>query len=277
MTILVTGATGTIGRHITEQLAAQGHVVRALTRNAKSANLPDGVDVVEGDLTRPESIEPVLEGVSAMHLISFNSADYAALATGREILTRAAAAGVKRVTVLTGQESELAVAEAVAASGLQWTHVRPGVDYMANKLEWAKSIAAGEPVRAAFGGFRTALIHEADVASVIVAALTSDGHHGRTYAPTGPHIIGRAEAAKIIGEVTGERVEFVELSRGEALEKMLTAGITEEAASFVLDYEENQPETSTTVTDVVERLTGRPPRTFEEWIREHADRFQQTG
>jgi uncharacterized protein YbjT (DUF2867 family) len=138
-----------------------------------------------------------------MHLIRLGGDDDAALTTGAEIMTRAAAAGVQRVTVLTGREDELAVADVVASSGLLWTHVRPAVDFMANKLEWAPSIAAEGTVRAAFAGFRTAMVHEADVAAVIAEALTSDAHAGQTYPPSGPEVIGWAEAAEIIGDVIG--------------------------------------------------------------------------
>lgn len=76
MTILVTGAAGNVGRHVVDQLVQAGQRVRAMTRNPANANFPEGVEVVYGDLTVPESLVPALNGVTGMHLITFSSEGY---------------------------------------------------------------------------------------------------------------------------------------------------------------------------------------------------------
>src|SRR5258707_181173 len=103
MKILVTGATGTVGHHIVEQLIQSDHQVRALTRNPAKANFPAGVEVIAGDLTDPATLAPAMEGITGLHLITFGGDNYAPLQTGHKLVSMAEKAGVKRVTVLTGR------------------------------------------------------------------------------------------------------------------------------------------------------------------------------
>jgi uncharacterized protein YbjT (DUF2867 family) len=273
MTILVTGATGTIGRHVADQLARAGHPVRALTRDATRARLPAGVQVVEGDLSSPDTLGPALQDATALHLIPIAGDDYRPLETAPEIVGAAVAAGVKRITVLTGSDDELAVVRAAEASGVDWTHVRP-LEFMANKLAWAESIRAEGVVTAGFGGHISAVVDEADVAAVIVAALTEDGHTGRTYTPTGPEALSRRDTARIIGEVIGLPVRFDELTEAEVRAQMREQGVQPDVIDFVVGYEASPPPDASVVLPVVEQVTGRPPRSFADWVSAHADVFR---
>jgi len=151
MTILVTGATGMVGRHVVAELVKSGHRVRALTRTPSAASRPDGVEVVGGDLTDPPSLEPSLNGVERMYLFSVGR-------TARAVVAAAKRAGVRRIVVLSGaladtddsEEGYLAVERAVEDSGLEWTHVRPG-EFAANWLDWAPAIKKGRVVRRPYG------------------------------------------------------------------------------------------------------------------------------
>ena len=272
MTILVTGATGTIGHRVVDQLARRRHPVRALTRRAPQARLPARVEVVEGDLTRSDTLGPALRGVSALHLIAMAGDDYRPLEGAPEIVAAAVDAGVKRITVLTGTDDELAVVRAVESSGVDWTHVRP-LEFMANKLSWAESIRAEGVVRSGFGGHVSAMVDEADVAAVIVAALTEDGHSGETYTPTGPEALSRFDAARIIGEVIGRPVRFHELTEAEVRSQMRDMGVEPDVIDFVVGYEASPPPEASRVAAVVEQVTGRPPRDFAAWVAVHADAF----
>ena len=121
MIILVTGATGTVGRYLVQQLAQRGHTVRALTRHPAKATFYSNVEVLEGDLTQPSTLKAALEGVEGLHLITFGGDDYAPLQTGAEIVAMAEKAGVKRVTVLRGGGEKGTVENALEASRLDWT------------------------------------------------------------------------------------------------------------------------------------------------------------
>jgi len=272
MSILVTGATGTIGRPLVEQLAQGGHAVRALTRRPDAAGLPAGVRVHEGDLARPGSLAAALDGVTALHLIALAGDDYQPLPDPSAVVEVAVAAGVKRITVLTGTDDELAVVRAVEASGVDWTHVRP-LEFMANKLAWADLVRAEGVVRSGFGDHVSALVHEADVAAVLAAALTGDDHGGRTYTPTGPQALSRRDAAAIIGTVTGRPVRFEEQSEADVRAAMQAQGVQPEVIDFVVGYEASPPPEASVVLPVVEQVTGRPPRRFADWVAEHVEAF----
>lgn len=271
--ILVTGATGTVGHHLVDQLVQAGQPVRALTRNPAAANFPDEVKVVSGDLTAPETLVPALDGVTGMHLIPIGGDDYTPLQTAPEIIELATEAGVQRVTVLTGTDDELAVVKAVEAAGVEWTHLRPA-EFMANALEWTESIRTEGEVQASFGDKPRAMIHEADIAAVAVTALLEDGHTGQTYTLTGPEALSRIEAVRTIGEEIGRDIRFVELTPEQAREQMRALGLQEESIEAVIEYETNPPEEAYTVLPTVEQVTGQPARTFAEWTAEHAEAFQ---
>ena len=273
MTVLVTGATGNVGRHIVDQLLSADRQVRALTRDPASANLPRRVEVVAGDLTAPKSIASALDGIDAVHLIAFGDERYTPLATAEEIVERAVSAGVRRMTVLTGTDDELAVARAVESANVEWTHVRPS-EFMANALFWAESIRAEGVVRAPFGHQRHAMVHEADVAALAVTALLEDGHHGETYRPTGPEALTRAEAVGTISVAIGRDLKFIELTEEQGREQLREAGFPPEVADAVIDYGRNPPPEAHTVSATVERVTGRPARTLAQWASDHAEAFR---
>lgn len=275
MTVLVTGATGTVGRHVVDQLLRSGRRVRALTRDPAQADLPAGVEIVGGDLTAPETLGPALERATALHLIAFGDSGYTPLANAPEILELATAAGVERVTVLTGTDDELAVLRAVEATDLEWTHLRPA-EFMANALFWAESIKAEGVVRAPFGDKPHAMVDEADIAAVAVAALLEDGHAGRTYQLTGPAALTRAEVVRAIGHATGRELRFIELTEEQGREQLRASGFPDDVVEAVIDFGRNPPPEASTVLPTVEQVTGRPANPFANWAADHAEAFERT-
>ncbi len=272
MTILVTGATGTVGRRVVEQLLERGEHVRALTRDPARAEFPDGVDVVAGDLTDPASLGPALEGAVGLHLITFGGEFFAPLGTGEEILALAAKAGVRRVTVLHGG-GPTPTESAVRAGELAWTVVMP-VEFMANALEWAPGIRSEGVVREPFVGRLSAMVHEADIGAVAAVALTEDGHGGREYLVTGPEALTVGDKVTALAAARGADVELVELTEEQALENWRAQGMAEDVMAFLISVYRDTPPEGRTVTDTVEKVTGRPARTFAQWAGEHADHFR---
>ncbi|MFF0508358.1 SDR family oxidoreductase [Streptomyces fimicarius] len=272
MTILVTGATGTVGRRVVEQLLERGEHVRALTRDPARAELPAGVDVVRGDLTDPASLEPALDGVTGLHLITFGGGLFAPLETGEEILGLAREAGVRRVTVLHGGGGT-PMENAVRASGFDWTVVMP-VEFMANALEWAPGIRSEGVVREPFVDRLSAMVHESDIGAVAAVALTEDGHGGQEYLVTGPQVLTVRDKAAAVGAARGADVELVELTEEQALESWRGQGMPEDVIAFLIDVYRDTPPEGRTVIDTVEKVTGRPARTFAQWAEEHAEHFR---
>jgi len=270
MNILVTGATGNVGRPLVEQLVTAGHRVRALTRDPARAELPAGVEAVAGDLTDAASVP--LDGVDAMHLITFNGADFSPLTNGAELVERAERAGVRRVTVLKGDVAKGPVEEAVEASGLEWTHLGP-VEFMSNALEWASSVRTEGVVREGFPSSRSAMVHDGDIAAVAAVALTNSGHAGREYWLTGPEVLSPPEKVATIAAVLGREVRYVELTKDEIVAQWQGEGYSAEDIEFFVAMRTNPPEAGYTVLPTVQEVTGRPARTFAEWVRENAAAF----
>lgn len=272
MTILVTGATGRAGRHVVEHLLVAGADVRALTRRPERAALPAGVEVVAGDLADPATLDGAFAGVTAMYLLTIGGDDYATLTTGPDIAELAWKAGVRRTTLMwNGQDGP--VERAVEASELEWTRIQPA-DFMSNCLSWAGQIRAGDMVREPFAASRIAVVHEADVGAVAAATLLEDGHAGETYSLTGPQALTVPERVATIAEAIGRPVGFVELTEEQARERWRADGHGEELIDLLAAWQGDPPPSAYTVTGSVERITGRPPRTFASWAAEHAGSFR---
>lgn len=272
MTILVTGATGTVGKHMVQQLVQRGIEVRAISRNPQQANLPEGVQVVAGNLNDPDSLIPAMQGVRAMHLIISSDEAYGTLQTDPRIIELAEKAGIQRVTVLVSYE-EGPVEAALRDSGMEWTLLKP-CEFMANiVVDWQESIRNEGVVREPFGHALSARIHEADIARVAVAALLEEGHHGQEYFLTGPEALSRFEAVRIISEVTGRDIRFVELTEEQARDKWREQGYDEESIEFFVQMGKNPPEIGYTVLPTVAQVTGRPAATLADWVRDHKDDF----
>ncbi|WP_406271259.1 NAD(P)H-binding protein [Streptomyces sp. NBC_00191] len=270
--ILVTGATGTVGRQVVAELLARGHCVRALTRDTAKAEFPAGVEVVRGDLTDPDSLAPALEGVTGLHLITFGGAYFAPLETGPRILELAREAGVRRVTVLHGGGPS-PLEDAVRAGELDWTVIMP-VEFMSNALQWADGIKNADEVREPFTDRLSAMVHEGDIGAVAAVALTGAGHGGQEYVITGPEVLTLKDKVNALAAARGREITLVGMSEEEALGQWRAAGHPQEVIDFLLDAYGNTPRVGRTVAGTVEKVTGRPARTFGQWAAEHADAFR---
>ncbi|SDJ94631.1 NAD(P)H-binding protein [Streptomyces indicus] len=271
MTFLVTGASGSVGRQIVRELLAKGEKVRALSRDPERAGFPEGVEAVRGDLTDPKSLTSAFDGVEAVHLITFGGESFAPLETGPEILELARQAGVRRITVLHGG-GPTPLEEAVRSGPVDWTVIMP-VEFMSNALEWAESIRTTGTVSEPFTGRLSAMVHEADIGAVAAEALRSPGHAGQAYVVTGPEVLTLQDKVDAIAAARGSAVRLLELTEEQAREQWQAKGFPEETIEFLVMVYRDTPVEGRTVTDVVERVTGRPARTFAAWAREHAAEF----
>jgi len=271
MRILVSGATGQVGRHLAAQLLEAGHTVRALSRNPARADLPNGVEAVAGDLTDSASLEAVFDGMDAIHLITFGGDDGEDLTNGAEILHLAERAGAGRVTVLGGW-SPTSIEEALKASSLDWTILQPA-EFMGNALDLAPEVRASRTV-SLLAGYPSAVVHEADIAGVAAVALTTQGHAGNTYRLTGPEALTPAERTGLLAAAIGEPIKFVQLSEDAERKRLRGYGYQEDYVEFGIQLATNPPEAADTILPTIEEVTGCPARTFAQWAQEHADQFR---
>jgi uncharacterized protein YbjT (DUF2867 family) len=273
VTILVTGATGTVGHHLVEQLVQMGYSVRTLTRNPAKAKFSSNVEVIIGDLTQPSTLKTALNGVVGLHLITLGGDDYAPLQTGTQIVEMAEAAGVKRVTVLRGGGEKGTVENALEASSLDWTLLQP-VEFMSGAMDWASAIREEGVVRLGFVHRKTAIVHEADIAAVAAVALTQAGHGGKTYWITGSKVLTPRQMVQTISTIIDRKLQLIELTEAQARERWREEGFADEVIDFFVWAHGNTPPEGYTVVPTVEQVTGRPPRTFAQWVMEHADSFR---
>ncbi|WP_282785025.1 NmrA family NAD(P)-binding protein [Nocardia sp. CC201C] len=269
MTTLVTGATGNTGRHVVAELVRRGEPVRALTRDPRAAaeKLPSAVELVQGTHTDPDTVQAALGGVSRLHLTVTDGL----AAVGPELVERAVAAGVRRITVVWGGMVG-PVEQAVAESGVEWTRLEPQ-EFMSNTLTWVDSIRAEGVVREPYD-HPSALVHEADIGAVTALALLEGGHSGRAYNLTGPRALTIAERLRILSDAVGRELTLARITHEQAVERLMDTGVARADAEYVIGWYASPPSEGSTVDDTVERLLGRPARTFEQWVTEHADRFR---
>jgi uncharacterized protein YbjT (DUF2867 family) len=283
--ILVTGATGNVGRQLVEQLVAAGEPVRALSRHPERATWPDAVDGVAGDLTA-ELPDDLFAGVHALYL-------FPEPARVRHVVAAAAAAGVRHVVVLSslsaGMESvpamrvlqrrHLDVEQAVEASPMTWTHVRPGM-FMTNTLSWAEGIRTDGVVREPYPDATAAPVHETDVAGVAVAALLDPARHaGAAYALSGPEALSQLDRVRILAEVLGRPVRLEEQDRDQARAAMLAnRWMNEHLADALLDMlAASRGVRDGIVLPGVEDVLGRPALGFARWVEDHRGAFGPTS
>ncbi len=271
--ILVTGATGSVGRHVVSQLIAKGAAVRAVVRNPEAAGLPADVEVVRGDLADAESLDAALIGVEAVFLLwPFFSADGASEVVG--VIARHA----RRVVYLSAETAAgdrgfwAGVERRIEESGLEWTFLRP-TGFAKNTLHWAGQIRTGV-VRGPYGEAGRSLIDERDIAAVAVRALTENGHTRKTYVLTGPATVTQAEQVRIVGDTIGRPARWEERPRRDARADLVEIFGDESFADRALDTWAGfvtQPER---VTPTVQEVTGVPARSFRQWANDHADNFR---
>jgi uncharacterized protein YbjT (DUF2867 family) len=282
--IVITGATGNVGRPLTAALVGAGHVVTAVTRGA-SAGLPGGPGIipVPADLTDPaaaQSLAGSMAGAEALFLLvpgSGAGVDAAAL------LETAATSGVRRVVLLSSQAvgsrpgaaayaPMAAIEAAVTGSRLEWTILRAG-GLATNAFAWAPSVRAWQTVFAPHGDVALPAIDPLDIAEVAAAALTGDGHLGQTYVLTGPETTTPRQRAQLIATAIGQHLAFTEVSHDDAREQMLQLMPASVADATLAILGRPTPEEAQVSRDA-EKVLGRPGRSFADWARRNAAAFR---
>ncbi|GAA0361888.1 NAD(P)H-binding protein [Microbispora corallina] len=278
--ILVTGATGRIGRELTSELDARNATFRILVRDpARAAGLPASAERVVGDLDDPATLAPAFDGIDRLFLLTPGiGTDQAGNA-----ITAARAVRVRRIVLLSSiwvsgdpvpamgrwhhQREHL-----LRMSGIPATILRPG-GFTTNALEWVPSIKNEGFVLDATGPGRSAPIDPADIAAVAGLVLTQDGHDGQTYTLTGDEALTIAEQVAIIADTIGRDIEVrAAASPEEIVRSRYPNGAPKPLADAILEAAAIMRADTTGVrTDTVQRLLGRRPRTFADWCTRNAD------
>ena len=280
--ILVTGASGNLGRALVRTLAEAGEQVIAVSRRLTAADVPAGVECRRADVARPEQLATAFDGADALFLMDTGVGAH--LIDTRDILAAARSAGIGRVVLLSSQgvatrpESPShggmmqSIEEAVLRSDMDWTILRPG-GFASNTYALAESVRSRRIVAAPFGDVGMPVIDPDDIAGVAAAALRHPGHAESIYELTGPALITPRQQTVTISDALGEPVRFVDQTREEARQQMLRF-MLEPVAETTLDVLGTPTPAEQRISPDVERILHRPPRSYTDWIRCHIAAFR---
>ncbi|WP_069171631.1 SDR family oxidoreductase [Streptomyces griseus] len=272
--IVVTGATGNVGRTLVRLLAGDGERVTAVARRISGADVPDGVRAVPADLADPATLRPALTGADALFLLVAGEDAEGVLAVARET-------GVRRVVLLSSQgvgtrpqayRHPALFEAAVAGSGLDWTVLRSG-GMASNAFAWTEPVRTHRTAAAPFGDVALPFVDPDDVAAVASRVLRAAGHTGATYVLTGPEPVTPRQRAAALAAALGEPVRFVEQTREEAragMSRFMPPAVVEGTLSILGDPTPDEQRVSRDVPD----LLGRPATPFAQWARRNAAAFR---
>ncbi|MFI9328729.1 SDR family oxidoreductase [Kitasatospora sp. NPDC052868] len=285
---LITGATGTVGRHLISQLLAAGAPVRAVTRNpgpAAALGLPDRVGLVRLDpADGPAALAPALEGATALFLhpraVGDGASDLVALARERGVRKVVALSALNVDDPLNEQPSRYRgdrnkeAEQAAADSGLAWTSLR-AASFAGNALQaWGPQIRAGDLVRYPFARFQESPLDERDLAEVAALALLTDDLIDRQVRLTGPETLSHEESVAVIGRP----LRFQEVPPHAAAEGMIRHGLPEPfVTALMARYIRHAGRAQHPATGELAGVLGRPARTFAEWAADHTADFRSAA
>jgi len=282
MTTLVIGATGNVGKELTEQLVNAGKHTRILVRDL--SKVPDAwrvsslVKPVVGDLDKPDTLRRAMVGIKKMFLITGSTQQ------DRNVLDVGKKTGLNHIVKLSTQEAGWVPVkghgfwhhereELIKESGLSWTFLRPCM-FMNTSLSWAPTIKEKGVVNYPGGAGEIAPIDPWDVAAVARVALTEVGHEQMGYELTGPELLTFDDMTKILSDVLGKSIKYVEESDEDFVKDLLQAQLPKYVADGLAStFSYIRMGDFAHLTDSVERVTGQRPRTFEHWCQEHKVAF----
>lgn len=278
-TILVTGATGNVGRPLVTELVHAGARVRAVTRNPETAGLPPDVELVRS----------AADGVVGASAVFLNSR-----ALGRELAATvdlARAAGVRRLVALSAinaddddsrQPSRVRgdrnreVEQLAVASGLEWISLRPTVFASNFAGMWAAQIRAGEVVSGPYARASTAVIADSDISAVAAVALLTDDLVGQRIPLTGPQALTNTELVDTIGQVLRRPLRYREAPTDVVRQRFVELGFPAAFADAYMGLLADTVERPALVTHEVDKILGRAATTFADWVAEHRSIFANT-
>ena len=278
--LLLTGVTGKTGGASAQALLKKGVPLRAIVRNAeKAAGLKAaGVELVLGDITDRAVLERAMVGISKALMIMPNGEKQ--LELEKQFVDVAKQAGVKHVIKMSSIE---AVADAkspipkihyaseqyLMKSGLAWTMVKPNF-FMQNFLGSAGTIKEQGKIFLPMGEGKTVMADTRDIGAVVAAVMTGTGHEGKNYEITGPEVLSFADAATRFSTVLGRKIDYVHVpmpAYRQTLSRFLTNPWHLNAVCEL--FQEIADGHVLRTTDTVQKLTGKPPNSLEQFIRDH--------
>jgi uncharacterized protein YbjT (DUF2867 family) len=285
--ILVTGATGNVGGEVLKQLAGLRVSVRALVRNRTKAAAIEGpdVEIVEGDMSKPSTLAPALDGVRKLLLLSSPDPGQAALQNG--VIDAAKRAGVRHIVKVSAMGAALdapmsfgrwhaEIERYLEQSGVPFTILRPNF-FMQNMLMSAGTIVAEGKFYGSMKDGKASFVDARDIAAVAAHALAGSGHEGKSYQITGPEALSFADVARKLAAALKKPVSYVDIPREPLIQAMTGAGMPDWQARAIAElYDWGSQGGFAEVTDVVAKIGKKQPITFDQFASDVAGAFERT-
>ena len=283
--ILITGASGNVGKQVLKQVAATGAKVRAAFQTVtKAAAAPSGVEIASMDYNKPETLQAALKGIERVFLVAPPTPNLPALE--RKAIDEIKQSGVRHVVKLSAMGGRDAIfprqhadsEDYIKSSGVSYTFLRPN-GFMQNFVTYnGATINTQNAFYGSQGDGEVSQIDLRDIAAVAVKTLTEDGHQGKAYTLTGPEALSNARVAEILSEDTGREIRYVDLPAEQFKQALLGAGLPEWSANALVDLQQfYRRGSASAVTRDVEQLLGRKPISFEQFSRDYAQAFQRAA
>lgn len=283
--ILITGATGQVGSALVARLQAQRQPFRALAHTPASyARLSaQQVGAVLADDTQPATLATAFDDIDRLFLLTPGGIDQTA--TERRLVDAALQAGVRQIVKLSvfgaGEPSvsmlqtHYDIEQYIQQAGVAYTFLRPNLFMQNLGNQDAAQIKQRHAITNSVGDGMVSFIDTRDIAAVAAAALLDDQHAGQTYVLTGPEALSYATVAGKLTRLLGIPVQYVPLSDDAYRAVLLSVGLPAgRADSLAALYRFYRAGNAATVTDVVERITGQPARTLDQYLADHQTLFQ---
>ena len=282
--ILVTGAGGTVGGEVVKALSLEGASFRAAFHSeAKAAQARDsGLDAVVVDFAKPETLQPALEGISKLFLLSAARPDLAeGEARVSELARKAGVRHLVKLSVWRASEEEYAFArwhraseKAIQASGIPFTFLRPN-SFMQNvKTAFAESIRSTRSLVLPAGHAKVSHIDARDIAGVTARVLAEENHFGHAYDLSGPESLSYHQVAHTLSVVLGRKIAYADVSDEEFKRGTMQHGAEEWMADALLEMQHYARRgQAVDVLGSVQQILGRRPIPFERFARDHSRSF----
>jgi uncharacterized protein YbjT (DUF2867 family) len=287
--ILITGATGKVGKELVLDLSGRRSGFKVMVRSKETAKdfEAKGIKAVQGDFERPETHAVALANVQTVFLLTTPRPD--AVAVERKFLAACKAKGVRHVVRLSAIGANPWASSALIRnhgkcealleeSGLQWTILRPTI-FMQNLVPMiGPSVSKESTFYAPAGDALMPWVDTRDIAAVAGTVLTAKGHENLVYEITGPDALTYAQVAECLSSQLGRQISYVNVPDGAAHQSMVTMGMSPWFAEGMLTlYHMFKVNGATAQTlETVERLTGRAPRTVAAYLKENETAFKPT-
>ena len=281
--ILVTGASGNVGKEVLKQMAHIGVQVRATFQSPSSvASAPSGVEIAIMDYNKPETIRAALQGVQRVFLVGPPTQKLAALERqAMDQIKQSEVQHVVKLSAMGGREATFPRLHAesedyIKNTGVPYTFLRPN-GFMQNLVNYnAATINTQNAFYGCQGEGKVSHIDVRDVAAVALKALTENGHEDKTYTLTGPVALSNLQIAQILSDDVGREIRYLDLPSQQFQQALLGAGLPEWSADALVNLQDfYRAGKASSVTSDVEQLLRRRPTSFEQFSRDYRDAFRK--